>query len=195
MADRRDDGLPGGFAPTVRLRDIRDEGTQITVRPDADQRAAIAGALGVPELRSLAADFHLLPLGAAGCHLTGSIEATVVQPCVVTGQPVEGRIEEAVDVRYLPADPFDNSGGVAHISPDEADMEVLDTDRIDLRAVIMEFLAVGLDPYPHAPGVGYGDRFEDGAEDDPDAGADTPFSVLRGLAGGKGGPKSGSEEA
>ncbi len=189
MGNRADMAESDRFAPAVRLRDIRRDGSGFRVRPDAAERARIAGALGVEAMPALEADFTLRPAGTGAYRLTGHVAADVVQACVVTGAPVAGRIGEQVDIRFVGAAddrqggaamPRD-SGGVANFSPDDEDEEVLDGDRIDLAAVTMEFLAIGLDPYPRAPGAGAGDRIEDEAVGTGGAGDRSPFAVLRDL--------------
>jgi hypothetical protein len=37
-----------------------------------------------------------------GCALVGRVSATVVQNCVVTLEPIESEIDEAVDLVFLP---------------------------------------------------------------------------------------------
>lgn len=148
------------------------------LEPDAEERAAVARALGIPAVRKLRFEARLAPEGA-GWRLTGDLGATVVQDCVVTLEPVVTRIDETVTRRYLP--------GLAE--PEAAEVEMPEDDSIeplpaaiDLAQVMIEALALALPDYPRAEGAGSGDV----AVTEPGAAPLTdddlrPFSGLKGL--------------
>ena len=66
---------------------------------------AIAKAAGLAALPRLEASFDLTRHGADGLRLAGRVQATVVQNCVVTLEPIESEIDEAVDLVFLPQPP------------------------------------------------------------------------------------------
>ncbi len=71
----------------------------------------------------------------------GSFSAEVVQSCVVTLDPVESRLEDTFEIRYVSnanlaaATEYD-----VEVSPEDTDEEPFDGTSIDLGAVAVEFL-------------------------------------------------------
>lgn len=124
------------------------------LRPEAAARAKIAEQLGVSTLRKL--DFRGM-IEAEGRHdwrLEGRLGATVVQPCVITAEPVSTRIDIDVLRRFLRDMPEPEAN--------EAEMPEDDTQEplgrvIDPGAVMTEALAIALPDYPRAPGASLGE--------------------------------------
>ena len=75
------------------------------VEPDAAARAAIAEALDLSALRKARLEGRLVPEGRRDWRLEATLGATVVQPCVVTLEPVTTRIDVAVTRRFLAEPP------------------------------------------------------------------------------------------
>jgi uncharacterized metal-binding protein YceD (DUF177 family) len=74
----------------------------------------------------------------------------VVQPCVVTAEPVTTRLDETVERRYL-ADLEEPTGEEAEM-PEDDTLEPVPVV-LDLSAVLAEALALALPIYPRAPGA------------------------------------------
>ncbi len=125
--------------------------TPFALTPDAEARAAIAEALDLTALRKLRFAGTLTPTGARDWKLTGGLGATVVQPCVVTFEPVTTRIDERVERLYL-AGPLPLPEGEEIEMPEDDTVEEL-PDTIDLGAVMIEALSLALPLYPHADGA------------------------------------------
>ena len=156
---------------------VPETGRRLDLVADDAARDAIAKAAGLASLPRLEAGFDLKRQGADGLRVVGRIAATVVQNCVVTLEPIESQIDEAVDLVFLP-----------DVAPatDAIDLQALEADDppeairdgvIDLGAVATEFLLLGLDPYPRKPGAVF---------DAPPAGDPTshPFAALAALKKG-----------
>lgn len=142
-------------AKPVRPADLPAQGAlAFRLEPDADARASLAAELGLIGLRKLrfAGELRALPGGDA--LLEGRLGATVVQPCVVTLEPVTTRLDEAVRRIYR-----------AHLPPpvaEEAEIPEDETEeampeRIDPAAVMAEALALALPLYPRAAGAELGE--------------------------------------
>ncbi len=127
--------------------------TEAVLEPEAEARAAIAGALGLRGLRKLRFSARLAPLGARDWQLCGTLGATVVQDCVVTLDPVTTRIDEAVERTYLAEMGWEEGGEVE--VPEDVSAEPL-PESIDLAAILVEALSLALPPYPRAPGAEVG---------------------------------------
>jgi uncharacterized metal-binding protein YceD (DUF177 family) len=147
---------------------------------DADQRAALAQALGVVAIERFGGEFCLDMVSGGSVHLRGRFEADVVQTCVVSLKPVRQHIDEPVSVTLLPAE--DDKGRPTSsvlIDPmDEDDRETYRDGRIDLGVIVSEQLALHLDPYPRAPGV----EFEAAGNAESEK-PDSPFAALERLKG------------
>jgi len=158
----------------LRFEDVPPEtGRQVTLSADAHSREAIAAVAGLRELPRLDATFDVVRSGTAGLHVTGTISGTVGQTCVVTLEPLESDISEAVDLLFKPG--AEEGGGTdVSLDTDAPEIEPLIDGVIDLGALATEFLILGIDPYPRKPGA----VFEAPSTGEPFAG---PFAGLAAL--------------
>ncbi len=140
----------------MAVEDIPDTGLHIEIDAPAAARAAAAELAGLRELPLLSAVFDLTRQGAA-VHVCGQVSARVGQTCVVTLEPIESALEEAVDLKFAPAPP----GGTEaepktarkRARSDDEPPEALVDGRLDLGALAIEFLILGIDPYPRKAGA------------------------------------------
>jgi uncharacterized metal-binding protein YceD (DUF177 family) len=105
-----------------------------------------------------------------GLRATGRVSATVGQTCVVTLEPMEKQVDEAIDVIFAPSSTGDLAHQNAALEADEPP-EVLADDTADLGAVAAEFLLLGIDPYPRKPGAEFAPPAAESA-------GTTPFAAL-----------------
>ncbi|QFT59741.1 hypothetical protein FIU94_12985 [Sulfitobacter sp. THAF37] len=149
------------------------------LRPDKDALALIAQELELSALRKLSFEGKITPLGRDDWELTGTLGATVVQPCVVTLAPVTTRIDCQVVRRYL-AD---------YVEPEEPEAEMPEDDTteplgnwIDPGAVMVEALALSVPDYPRAEGAELGQMVHTEPGQAPMTDDDAkPFAGLAGL--------------
>ncbi|MCB1339764.1 MAG: DUF177 domain-containing protein [Pseudooceanicola sp.] len=136
--------MPG--LPVFRVADLdQNAPTPFDLRPDAATTAALAEELGLLGLRKLSFAGQIAAAGSRDFVLTGTLGATVVQPCVVTLDPVTTRIDTAVRRTYL--------ANMPEVTGDEVEMPEDDTQEplpavIDPAAVMAEALALALPLYP-----------------------------------------------
>lgn len=168
------------------------EGLDMAISADARERAAIAAAIGVPALDRLEARLEITRLGPDGLMVRGEVTAELRQICVVTLEEFGVRVVEPIEARFAPPKqpaPATPSGrGARRARADrqtdapEQGVDALDDDPpdpliggvVDLGALVCEFLALGLDPYPRKPGA----RFAEPAPAQADAEV-SPFAKLR----------------
>lgn len=165
----------------VTVAEIPDAGRHVDLAADAASREAVASLAGVVALPRLEAHFDLTRVGTDDLHVAGRVSATVVQDCVVTLEPVESEIEEAVDLVFtaapqVPAKFIEASGSKALAETDPP--ESVQDGVLDLGAVAVEFLILGIDPYPRKPGA----EFKAAPAGDP---ASHPFAALAALQKGR----------
>ncbi|HVO03474.1 MAG TPA: YceD family protein [Candidatus Cybelea sp.] len=148
------------------------------IAANPEERTALARRFGLVSLDRLEASFSLRRAGSGVIHVTGTLEADVVQSCVVTLEPVPAKIAES-----FAADFAADSGGMADPDLDfeEADPpEPIRNGHIDLGELAAGQLALALDPYPRAPGAAIPPEYSPGAEPEPAAVPTVnPFSILK----------------
>lgn len=173
--------------PFSRLQSVTSlpaKGVTVVLSADESERAALAADMDIVAVDTLEATFLVAPWRKHGVKVTGEVRGTVRQACVVTLEPVPETIVEAVEVTYLPESEIGPVSDEIEIDPDADDPpEPLPGNAIDLGAVAAEHLALGLDPYPRAPGV----AFEGHVEDDGSADRANPFAALAALKDKPGG--------
>lgn len=162
----------------VRIDALPREGRTVTVEANPAERQALASLHGLPAIAALTATLRVEPAGSGGARVTGAVRGKLTQTCVVTLEPFEATVDEAVDVRFAAEPEEDSSRRAAHETlslslADEEDPDPVIDGKIDLGALAAEFFALGLDPYPRKPGVVF---------EPPEEGADKslPFAALRG---------------
>ena len=120
------------------------------LKPDAEARAALAAELDLVAVKKLTFAGQVRPSGARDLTLMAKLGATVVQNCVVTGDPVTTRIDEPVERQYV-AD-FPEPELAETEMPEDENADAL-PDVLDLTEVMAEALALALPPWPRADGV------------------------------------------
>lgn len=150
----------------IPVADLPPEGLEATVEATPEEREALARDFKLPAIHALTGTFRLSGTRSR-VHVSGRIDATVSQICVVTLDPFDSDVQESVDVEF--AAPGSESEPRREDPPDE----IVD-GTVDLGALTAEFLALGLDPYPRKPGVDF--TFE-AADDRPES----PFAALETL--------------
>jgi uncharacterized metal-binding protein YceD (DUF177 family) len=168
----------------VAVEDIPEAGLHLVIEAPATARAELAALAGVREVPQVSAVFDLARQGEA-VQVTGEVKAKVGQICVVSLEPIETEVAEAVDLRFIPVP----AGAAAEpgkllnkVSKGEEPPEPLVEGKVDLGQLATEFLMLGIDPYPRKEGVQFAAlQAEDGGEH--------PFAVLESLkkqlSGGK----------
>ena len=157
----------------VAAAEIPETGRRVELVADGGAREALAKLAGLAELPRLEAEFDLARHGSDGLRVAGRVSATVVQNCVVTLEPIESRIDEAIDLLFLGAAEEAASAGLQPLEADDPP-ETLRGGAVDLGQIATEFLLLGIDPYPRKPGAVF---------DAPPAGdpSSHPFAALAAL--------------
>jgi uncharacterized metal-binding protein YceD (DUF177 family) len=171
---------PKIFSHLVPVDEVPEQGLDVTLSADAQTRQALAKADGLVDLASLDADFHIARQGLSSFNVTGTVRARITQTCVLTLEPFESDLAEEVDVDFTEpsaakaaAAQAETLLGAASAERDPPDM--IEDGAIDLGALAAEFLALGLDPYPHKPGAEFAPVV------DPLDVTERPFDVLKKL--------------
>ena len=79
-------------------------------------------------------------------ELTGTLIAQVTQACVATGQPVKEKLDIRLEERYVLQN--EQEGHIAEIDVDAANVEVLETNILQVGELIAQTIGVGADSFP-----------------------------------------------
>lgn len=166
----------------IRLDSMPSEGRDLALAVDETTRAEIAAFLDLTTIDRLTVKLRAVRF-RGGMRVTGRLEAEIVQPSVVSLEPVRQSISEAVDRVFLPGaqkDFADDADTDLFVDPDGEDIpDHFDGNEADLSDLIIETLSLAVDPYPRAPGES---AAVVGDAEDP---SDKPFAALRALKPGK----------
>lgn len=164
----------------VVVAKIPESGLHVAFEADAEQRAALAQIGGLRNVQRASAVFDLFHGRSGAVEVTGHVTARVGQECVVTLEPIENDIDEAIDVVFAEPD----TGAGAARAPDDGEEEpdppeLVDNGVIDLGKLAADMFFLGIYPYPRKADA----VFE--AESETDDPEDHPFAALKALKDGQ----------
>lgn len=134
------------------LRNLPAEGLSLTIEADAAERAALCARLELQALERLQATVGLHHHGNGEVFIVkGRVEAQLVQTCVVSLEPAPATLAFAFERLFTTGEVPDEEE--ITVDPALLDLEPADGDMLDLGEIVVEEIAVNLDPYPRAPGV------------------------------------------
>jgi len=164
----------------LRVADLpQNRPTRFALVPESSDLADIARELGVETLRKLRFEGQISARGKRDWALSGKLGFTVVQPCVVSLEPVTTRIDTPIERLFL-----------ARIeTPDEEEVEMSEDDHIDPLGeeidpylVMVESVALHLPQYPRKDGAELGQLVHAAPGTAPMTDEDTrPFAGLADL--------------
>ena len=183
MKSNHEDGEKPAFSYPVKVGHISANPVTVTLEANAHELEALAGVWQVDAVKSLKAELQVARWKKDGVRIRGDVKADIVQSCVVTLEPVETSIKEYFEQIFVPegsklARIVTNEVSEMVLDPDGPDLpEAFTGDTIDAGAVVAEFAALAIDPYPRKQGV----EFADHIEGDPNekSGRPNPFAVLK----------------
>ena len=166
----------------INVRTLPKRGTTVKLVPNDAERGSIALANDLNEVTHFEAECLVRPWNKKGVEVAGSVRVTVIQPCAISGEPLEAKVDELITAVFLPESselrkPVQSDTGEIVLEYDGDDApEYFSGDEIDLYEIVMEFFVLGLNPFL---------RLEDAEPlpevDDAAAREDSPFAVLKGL--------------
>jgi uncharacterized metal-binding protein YceD (DUF177 family) len=157
------------FARPVLLTRLGGEPFHQHIVADEAERVGLARRFELLALDRLEAEVELVREVTGTILLTASITAEFAQPCIVTLNPVVGRVSERFQLRYGPAEAeldVSGSGG------EDPAFEPVAGELIDIGEAVAQEFSLALPPFPRAPGA----AIEEGAMGT--LGEGTPFAAL-----------------
>lgn len=167
-----------GWTAPITLDEVPEAGRHVELVAPEAALPAIAALAGVNAVKRLVAHFEVRHRGD-GLRVAGQVEGEVAQTCVVTLEPLTNEVSEEVDLTFSPSLRSDEGEIEVSGDPDERDpREPMIGRTVDLAAVAVEFLMLGIDPYPRKSGAEFETRT---AGDASEPARPNPFAVLEAL--------------
>jgi len=161
-----------GFRRMVPVAKIGEAGFVQTIAAKPGEFQKIADYLELAGIGALSAEVGLARWRGKGVRVNGKLKADITQTCVVTLDPVAAHVEAEFERRFLP-DVEEESTDVFVDPEGEDPAEPLGRD-IDIGEILVEELALNLDPYPRKPGV----EFQTAEDAAPPSPRENPFAAL-----------------
>jgi hypothetical protein len=186
-----DSDRDAAFSRPLAAAEVPEEGLTLHIVARPDECAALAAQDGLVAVDRLEADLAVRRKGAGGVAVTGELRAALRQTCVVTLEEFDATIVEPIEIAFAPepaprppepahrrtrrpAEVEEPSSRFVDVEGDEPDPLI--DGRIDLGAIVAEFLALALDPYPRKPGASFA-----APQEEPEAEAEPRRSPFAGL--------------
>lgn len=156
------------FSFPVDLATLDPSGARFTVEASAAERPRIARRLGAPAVDALTGDFTLTPT-ATGLSVEGRLRARLRRQCVVSLETLTEQIDEPFTIAFArePASEPDREEALS-----EEPVELLEGASVDLGELLVQELALAMNPYPRKAGAPPLDAASGPSQ------ADSPFAVL-----------------
>jgi hypothetical protein len=164
----------------IVVAQIPDTGLHRDIEAGKAVRDMMAEVAGLREIMSASASLDVTPQGGGRVHVGGRVRARIGQTCVVSLDPIENDIDEAIDLIFAPPEQIPELADLVDEAA-ESDAEIPDPPEpiengvIDLGRVATDALFLGVDPYP---------RKADAVFEPPVVAADPedhPFAALKAL--------------
>lgn len=151
--------------------------SEVVVKADEAERAALARRFGLPTVHALRAELQLVPLGDA-VDARGRLTASFEQRCALSDEPFATGLDEPLAIRFVPAlqaHPEDEEIEFASDAPDEIEH---DGAAFDLGEAVAQSFGLALDPYAEGPDADAVRRKAGLSDEDTPSG---PFAALAAL--------------
>ena len=147
---------PVEFSRPLAVDRIAGHSSQVEIEANVAERAALAERFDLLSLDRFTARFSVRRLRKDLIRVKGRIAAGLVQACVVSLEPVPGKIDEEFELDFL-----EGGDGRAGADAGEIDLDAEAADgpeplmrpEIDLGEVAAEQLGLAIDPYPRRAGA------------------------------------------
>jgi uncharacterized metal-binding protein YceD (DUF177 family) len=164
----------------IVVAQIPDTGLHREFEASPATRQAMAEVAGLREILFARASLDVTPKDGGRVQVAGRVQARIGQTCVVSLDPIENDIDEAIDLIFAPPDQIPELAALVDDAVD-SDTEIpdppepIDHGVIDLGRVATDALFLAVDPYPRKPDAVFEPLVE---APDPE---DHPFAALKAL--------------
>jgi len=187
LHEKSHDSIAGHWPWTYPIvaGDITNDAKDFVIEADEIDYAAIADALNVLSVHKIKATMRIHRTKNS-VRVRGHVDAVVEQSCVVTLEPVRQTFQEIIDRTFVTkssdVDPVFTKMNLNRemlIDPEEVDPpEIIENGRLDLAAVALEHVIIGIDLYPRAPDADLADVAAPDLIETEEAERESPFAAL-----------------
>jgi len=167
------------WSDMVAVAQIPEGGVHRDLKANVAERAAMAAVAGLREISSAQASLDATLIHDGRVHVVGRVRARIGQVCVVTLDPVDNDVDEAIDVIFAPVSQIRELAETVDDNQEEGEApdppEPIIDGMIDLGRLATDALFLGIDPYPRKSGAVF-----DAPNLPPDP-EDHPFAALKAL--------------
>lgn len=163
------------------ITEIPEDGLKVERTAPPAVRDAIAADLKLVAVDKLFARYEIRAARRGRYIVEGAIDARITQSCVVSLDPVEAVIRERFSVEFWPPEQIADDASEEQSALAAIEAEPIEGQRLHVGRVVLETLAVAIDPYPRKPG----EQLEiDTTAADAATAKPNPFAVLAKLKPG-----------
>ncbi|MCL6229595.1 DUF177 domain-containing protein [Bartonella bilalgolemii] len=171
------------FTYPVSVRSLPIKGIRVHICADQQECTYLAKNHGLVDVKLFEGEFCILPWKKRGVRVKGLLQARIIQSCVITLELLEDIIHENINIVFVPEDsnlvkPKISEGtGELFLDVEGPDIpEVFYGDKIDIGAVMEEFLELSINQYPRKEGASLDTTVKDLEKIKQNS---SPFSVLK----------------
>src|SRR4051812_25417061 len=181
MTDKQELSKQEPWSVPLAVAQIPEQGLHRDMEANVAEREAMAALAGLRSVSSAHAALDITPIHDGRVRVVGRVSAIVGQICVVTLEPVDNAIDEAIDLIFAPESQIRELA--ESVDDNDDDVEVPDPPEpivggfIDLGRLATDAIFLGIDPYPRKLGVVFDVPL---TPPDPE---DHPFAALKALKG------------
>jgi len=172
------------FSHPITVENIPNKGVRVKLEPNLEELTLLMNRFDLLGLVNMKAALHVKPLsGGHKIRIIGTVQADVVQACIVNLSPVSSQINEEFEIDFSPEAYIEHDVEMS-LADDDA-CEPIEDGVLDLGEIVAQQLALLINPYPRSETADLdsvredtkgknGPKFE--VNDKPN-----PFAVLKGL--------------
>lgn len=190
--DKSDQIIQSEWHYPIEISEIETKKT-LYLEAGREQLSAIARRLQIVEIKMLGADITIIPDNMT-YHVKGNFTARVVQNCVVTQEPTEEKLSAPIEAWFADSKQavslakarrdklYGKNGHEMPILEEKEDPEPLQEEKIDLGELVIQFLSLNINPYPHAQGATIEEAYPKYAQNKEEQETDlkkNPFAKLK----------------
>ena len=178
--DIADEQTPFSFP--VKVGHVSSNPTSITIEADYKEREGLAKLWKIESVTSLIAKVKLTRWKRDGIRVSGNFTGELVQNCIVSLKLIPTKIEDEFITLFVPetskfARKDNVQNGELIIDVDGPDIpDTFTGNTIDIAAIVCEFAAMAIDPYPRDREAKIDEKFQTGNIADDDT--ISPFAAL-----------------
>jgi uncharacterized metal-binding protein YceD (DUF177 family) len=138
----------------VSVNRLPQSGMPVKLKADARELKRLSEAHELVEVTAFTADLLVKKWRKDGVKITGTVNADIIQNCVVTLEPLQNSVSNDIDAVFVPessklARPQISGEGEIVLDFDGPDLpETFAGDTIDVGALAEEMFGLAIDPYP-----------------------------------------------